>query len=127
MNKDVAWTLVTGGAKRVGAGICAELVKVGHPVVIHYNTSENEAFELMQKLQGSNVAVDIIQGDFSSRESVDEFVERYKSRFLRTKNLINNIGNYTVTNLEESTPDYAYSIFQTNFFTPFLRAASSKV
>ncbi len=36
------WTLVTGGAKRLGAALCLALAQRGHSIVVHYNTSRRK-------------------------------------------------------------------------------------
>ena len=42
--------LVTGAAKRIGANIATKLHDMGYHVMIHYNTSQDEATSLEQKL-----------------------------------------------------------------------------
>lgn len=113
------WTLVTGGAKRLGAAICLELARRKIPLVVHYNTSEKEAADLVKRCRESGVEAECIQGDFSSVEGMKDFCERYKNRFARTKNLINNVGNYRVEKAMSTSLDELQSLFQTNLFTPF--------
>lgn len=42
--------LITGAAKRIGAAITEHLHKAGMNIIVHYNTSANEAHELVRRL-----------------------------------------------------------------------------
>ena len=44
---DAAVILVTGGAVRIGREICLHLSNCGYTVAIHYNSSEDEASDLV--------------------------------------------------------------------------------
>lgn len=114
------WTLVTGGAKRLGAEICRALAQKGHSIVIQYNTSKKEAEALAEECRGYNVAVECLQGSFSSLESTLEFIQRYKERFPHTENLINNVGKYLVKKAVNTSPEDFYELFQLNVHAPHL-------
>ena len=47
---DAAVILVTGGAVRIGREICLRLSECGFTVAIHYNSSENEASDLVETI-----------------------------------------------------------------------------
>lgn len=113
------WTLVTGGAKRIGAQIAKKLAESKIPIVIHYNTSVDEAKTLQKELQ-RKTEVATIQGSFTTIQSTKDFLKRYKNEFPQTKNLIHNVGSYLIQSFQETTIDDASNIFQTNFFSPFL-------
>lgn len=114
----MGWTLVTGGAKNLGAVICIELARQGHSVVIHYKQSEEEAKSVLKECLKYNVSAEIIQGDFSTLESTLKFIDGYQKRFPETKNLINNVGNYLLGTSLKITPEQWYDLFQTNLHTP---------
>lgn len=114
------WSLVTGGAKRLGAAICRSLAKRGHAVVIHYNTSQKEAELLKEELRAMGAQAETIQGAFTSAETVQEFLERYTKRVEKTKHLINNIGAYVIKKCLNIAVEEEYSLFQSNVHTPFL-------
>ena len=46
--------LVTGGAKRIGAKICADLVNEGWHVILHYNRSLEPAQNLANEVGAEN-------------------------------------------------------------------------
>lgn len=114
------WTLVTGGAKRLGAALCLALAEKGHSVVVHYNQSRKEALEIAANCQAISGQATIIQGDFSTAENVKEFAVRYMEQFPETVALINNIGDYFIGSaLQTSIENWIY-LFQVNLHTPFI-------
>ena len=59
------WTLVTGGAKRLGAEIARSLAKKGYPIIIHYCTSKVEADEVADECRGYGSKCELIQDNDS--------------------------------------------------------------
>lgn len=116
----MAWTLVTGGAKNLGANICLTLAQHGYDVVIHYHQSRSEALEVVQACQAFGVRAASIQGDFSSTDSILDFVKRYLHQFQDTANLINNVGNYLIKTALETEVEEWDDLFQTNVKAPFI-------
>lgn len=112
------WTLVTGAAKGLGSAICMELAKKLKPVVIHYRRSQLEAELLREKCLKLGSNAEIIQGDFSSEQSLNQFIENYLSRFTITKNLINNVGNYEIDSALNTSIAVWKKLYQSNFFSP---------
>lgn len=116
----MTWTLVTGAAKGIGRAICLSLAERLYPLVVHYNTSEKEAQELVQLLRGRGCQAEAIQGDFSSPIALSDFIGRYRSRFPATKNLVNNVGNYLIASAANTLEEDWYALFQTNLHAPFV-------
>lgn len=114
------WTLVTGGAKRLGASICYELAAAGHSIAIHYRKSKNEAEGVAEKIRERGGKAETIQGDFSSKKTVLSFVNAYRERFCETSFLVNNVGNYLVQAGSLTPIDSWYDLFETNFFAPLI-------
>ncbi|MBA2368995.1 MAG: SDR family oxidoreductase [Candidatus Protochlamydia sp.] len=116
----MAWTLITGGAKGLGAQLCYTLAELKIPLAIHYNTSTKEAFQVVEKCKALGGEAEAIQGDFSTAESTLDFVYRYQKQFGETKNLINNVGNYLIKSALETEIIEWISLFQTNLHAPFI-------
>ncbi len=112
------WTLVTGGAKGLGAEICRQLAQKGQSIVVHYNTSKREAQEVVKGCRGYGVAAESIQGDFSTLQSTRKFMHCYTKEFHHTQNLINNVGNYLIKNALQTSLEEWVDLFQTNLLTP---------
>lgn len=114
------WCLVTGGAKNLGSVICQNLAEQGYPVVVHYRNSLKEAEDTVKKCLKFKVPVEYVQGDFSTYESTQKFLDEYQKRFSETQILINNIGNYFVGSAMATPVEQWYGLFQTNLHAPYL-------
>lgn len=118
------WTLVTGGAKRLGEAICLALAEKGHSVVVHYHTSQKEALAVVAKCRSFGRDADLIQGDFNTLQSLQDFIKRYLEKFPNTSVLINNVGEYLVRSaLQTSIEDWIH-LFQVNLHAPFFLTQS---
>lgn len=83
--------LVTGGAKGIGAAIVTELASSGYDVVINYNTSENDAKSLSERLNKEyGVNVLSFKCDVSNEVEVDKMVSYIESNLGGVDILINN-------------------------------------
>jgi NAD(P)-dependent dehydrogenase (short-subunit alcohol dehydrogenase family) len=114
----MTWTLVTGGAKRLGAVICRTLAEQGHNIVVHYHTSHKEALDIVASCQHFGVKAECIQGDFSSTKSTLQFTQNFLTRFSNVENLINNAGNYLIKAALDTPAEAWYELFQVNFHAP---------
>lgn len=63
MNLAGKTALVTGGAKRLGKAIVLGLAAAGCDLVLHYNTSSDEAEATAEEARALGVSVDLIQAD----------------------------------------------------------------
>lgn len=114
------WTLVTGGAKRLGAEICTTLASKGHNILVHYNSSKNEAVDVVKACTRYGVKAESVQGDFSSKETTIKFLNVLQERFPDIENLVNNVGNYIVKPALATSVNEWYDLFQTNLHAPFI-------
>lgn len=113
------WTLVTGGAKGLGAEICKALAAQGHHILVHYRKSYEEAVLIKDFCMGYGMNADIIQGDFSSTKKVNEFIADLKKRFPNSiAHLINNVGNYLISSTLVTSDEEWKALFQTNLLAP---------
>ena len=109
------WTLVTGGAKGLGAAIAQTLASRGMPLLIHYRTSKLEAENVAEICRQCGVDAEIIYGDFSSPKSTSQFIKTCTLQFPEVKNLIIssqgniiNIGVVGANNIHADTQRSAY-------------------
>ena len=79
--------LVTGGARRIGAGLVNHFCRQGHTVVVHYNQSHTAALKLQEKW-GERVL--LLQADLSKDVGVANIVEQLQSRFEYLDAIVNN-------------------------------------
>jgi NAD(P)-dependent dehydrogenase (short-subunit alcohol dehydrogenase family) len=111
--------LVTGGAKGLGKEICTELAKRGHSLMIHYRSSQKDAQIVQKECQELGVEAEIIHGDFSRMDSLLHFLEKLKEIFPNVKGVVNNVGNYFMASIAQTTREQWEEIFQTNVSAPF--------
>lgn len=110
----MSWTLVTGGAKRLGKEIALHLADQGYDLLIHYRNSGHEAKETARQCQERGVKADIIQADFLAPESLARFLEGLQD----IKNLVNNVGAFYQGSSLNTPPDKWQQLFQLNLFAP---------
>ena len=120
--------LITGGAKRVGAAICRELHAHGANLMIHYNSSKQEAKSLQAELNlQRNDSVSIIQGDLLNIAIVSSLVNEVIKRFGKLDILINNASTYEPTEVGNITEENWHDLIGSNLKAPtFLSQAAAK-
>ena len=111
----MAWVLVTGGAKRLGAQICRALARDGYDIIIHYRESRQKASEVAEHCSRLGVRTSLAQGDFSTRKGVDQFL---KSMQEDIAHLVNNVGQFLVKPASLTTLDEWENLMQVNFLAP---------
>lgn len=114
------WTLITGSAKGLGRACALHLARLGYPLVLHYRKSQAEAAELKRACLSLGANVELLQGDFTDSSTTLEFVKTYLRKYPKTKNLINNIGNYYLGTTLNTPYTVWEEIFFTNLHVPFL-------
>ncbi len=112
------WTLVTGGAKGLGAALCIALAKEKHRIAIHYRTNKEKALEVAKECRSLGTEAQVIQGDFSSPKLVEVFAKNYLQEFSDTIHLVNNVGNYFVGSPLRTPFSEWLSLYQVNLLSP---------
>ena len=83
--------LVTGSSRGLGRSIILEYAKNGNDVVINYNNSEKEAFELKDYVETNyKVKALVIKCDISKESEIDSMIEEIYKEFGHLDILINN-------------------------------------
>ncbi len=120
--------LITGGAKRVGAAISRELHAHGANLMIHYNTSKQEAKAIQAELNLQRPdSVSIIQGDLLNIAIVSSLVRETTKRFGKLDILINNASTYEPTEIGNIDENNWNDLIGSNLKAPtFLSQAAAK-
>jgi NAD(P)-dependent dehydrogenase (short-subunit alcohol dehydrogenase family) len=113
------WTLVTGAAKGLGAEICLTLADQGFPILVHYNTSYEEANALVTACRKKGVRAESIQGDLTSSKTTQDFIKEVLVKFPHINVLINNVGNYLIQTALNTSIEKWSELFETNLHAPF--------
>jgi len=120
--------LITGGAKRVGASICRELHAHGANLMIHYNTSKQEARSLQAALNLQRPdSVAIIQGDLLNIAIMPTLVNETVNQFGKLDILINNASTYRPTEVGNINEENWEDLVGSNLKAPMFLAQAAAV
>lgn len=119
--------LITGGAKRVGAGICRRLHAAGASLMLHYRKSAGEARLLQAELNHlRDDSVALIQADLLDVAKLPSLVEQTVATFGRLDALVNNASSFYATPVGEITTAQWDDLIGTNLRAPlFLSQAAA--
>lgn len=119
--------LITGGAKRVGAGIARYLHARGWRVLLHYRASAEQAQALADELNAIRAdSVALYQLDLLQTERLPELVNAALSHFGRLDALINNASSFFPTPVGEFTEAAWLDLLGSNLKAPlFLSQAAT--
>lgn len=84
--------LVTGGATGIGAATVAALAAEKITVALQYSSSQKEAKEIADQLNGKGFKVEIFQADLSQKGAAENLVEQVKKNLGDIDILVNNAG-----------------------------------
>jgi pteridine reductase len=95
MNKRI---LITGAAKRIGKEMALSFFNKGWDIVIHYNSSKEEAEALAHKMNSerSNSAM-LVQANLDNANEVEKLAEKILSKNNSIDSLINNASTFYPT------------------------------
>ena len=83
--------LVTGSSRGLGKAVILEYAKNGYDVVINYNNSKEEAFELKSYVESNyKVKALVIKCDISKEEEIDSMIDEIYKEFNHLDVLVNN-------------------------------------
>ena len=118
--KEEKTALITGGAKRLGRSISKELARAGYNVIIHYNSSENDALSLREELLEFDIDVSLLQADLLNDNETLLLFEKCKKLIKRPVNLlINNASIFEYDNIKTATLESWNRHQKSNLQVPF--------
>ena len=103
--------LVTGGSRGLGKDMSLQLAKKGFDIILTYNSSVQEASQVVDEITSLGKKAKAIQLDVSNSKNFDAFVEQVKSSLMNdfgTENLfalINNAGIGTYTSIADTSEE----------------------
>ena len=110
--------LVTGAARRLGRHLALCLAEDGADVVIHYHRHRDDAESLVERIAGLGRRAWCIESDFLVPEGAADLVRRVASLTSRLDLLVNNVGNYLVKPLDETTAADFRGVLEANLVAP---------
>ena len=119
--------LVTGAAKRLGAGIARALHAEGMNLLLHYNKSEAEAQALAKELNGIRAdSAAVAQADLANTQGLDSLVKA-ALQWQGLDVLVNNASTFRATPLGSVGEDDWDEIMASNLKAPFFLAQAAAV
>ena len=113
------WVLITGGDKRIGATIARTLHAQEMNLVIHFNTSSDDANELCSELNlirdDSAIA---IGANLTNQNEVESLITKVIEKTGQLDVLINNASSFYPTPIEDITLDDWDNLVGTNLKAP---------
>ncbi|TMV47288.1 SDR family oxidoreductase [Paenibacillus mesophilus] len=86
--------LITGSAKGLGKRTALALADLGCDVAINYVNSENEAYELADRIQAKGVRALAVRADIASRDDNVRMIETIAQTWGHVDILVNNAGPF---------------------------------
>jgi len=118
-------TLVTGGARRVGAAIVRACAARGDAVVIHAAHSLEAAERLAGRLRADGAQATVVRADLLDPMAPAELVAQAHAAFGRLDVLVNSAANFVHAPLRTITPAQWDASFALNVRAPFFLAQAA--
>lgn len=118
--------LITGAARRVGAGIARTLHAAGYDLALHYRHSRRDLDALIVDLEqqrGSSTLA--LQAELADIDALPDLVNDTIARFGRLDGLVNNASAFFPTPLESVTIQQWDELFASNARAPFFLAKAA--
>jgi NAD(P)-dependent dehydrogenase (short-subunit alcohol dehydrogenase family) len=117
--------LVTGSARGIGRGIAVGLARAGYDVAVHYRTSAAEAEITRAEAESLGARAIRLQADLTDLEAAGELVQEAYEQLGGLSVLVNNVGNYVYTPLDELTLEEWRDVLATNLDATFATCRSA--
>ena len=87
---EALWALVTGAAKRIGREIALELAATGFDIIVHYNSSHDEAVKTAHAIEALGRKACLAELDLSNLLHVGQLIPALAAEFGPLAVLVNN-------------------------------------
>ena len=112
--------LVTGGAVRIGRAITLALAGEGMRVIVHYNSSSDEADALVEEIRAAGGEAAAVGADLSRGGEVERLAREAAQAFGGVDVLVNNASVFPPERLEETDEALWDHTLAVNLKAPFL-------
>ena len=110
---------ITGAAKRIGKEIALCFSEMGWNIIIHYNSSKNDAQVLADEINGANPDSAItVQGNLDVKEDVEKVINIVRDAFPTIDLLINNASTFYPTPIEDISEEHWDKLVGSNLKGP---------
>ena len=116
MNKTV---FITGAAKRIGKEIALSFKELGWNIIIHYNSSKEDALNLAKEINNANKNTAItVQGNLDVKEDVNAIIKEVLDAFPSIDLLINNASTFYPTPIDDISEEHWEKLVGSNLKGP---------
>ncbi len=110
---------ITGAAKRIGKEIALCFSEMGWNIIIHYNSSKNDAQVLADEINSNNPDSAItVQGNLDVKEDVEKVINEVRDAFPTIDLLINNASTFYPTPIEDISEEHWDKLVGSNLKGP---------
>ena len=110
---------ITGAAKRIGKEIALCFSEMGWNIIIHYNSSKNDAQVPADEINGTNPDSAItVQGNLDVKEDVEKVINEVRDAFPTIDLLINNASTFYPTPIEDISEEHWDKLVGSNLKGP---------
>ena len=110
---------MTGSAAGIGRGIALALAREGLDVAVHYRASESEAEATRAEVEKIGVRSVALRADLTDRDAAATLVREAHAALGSLAVLVNNVGNYVYSPLDELTLEDWDDVLATNLDATF--------
>jgi pteridine reductase len=114
------WALVTGAARRIGRAIALELAERGMNVIVHYNSSAEQAAATVREIEDRGVRAAAVRAELGDAVQVTALAREAEARSGGIAVLVNNASNYLRVPFDELTEAVWDASLDVNLKAPFL-------
>ncbi len=118
--------LVTGAARRVGRAIALQLAAARCKTAVHYNTSADEAADVVSACRREGVDAEAFQADLADREAPVRLVRDVLARFGRLDALVNNASAFAPMSITDFNLHAWDQTLRVNLTAPMVLAVAAR-
>ncbi|MGV6800772.1 MAG: SDR family oxidoreductase [bacterium] len=112
--------LITGGAKRLGAIIAKHMAAKGWHIVLHYNSSQSEAQQVVADIIASGGAASCLSADLRQLSSLPALIEQARTLAGPISGLINSASLFDYDTAKEFTLETLQLHMEVNLSAPLI-------
>jgi len=111
--------LVTGAGKRLGRAVALRLAEEGGDVVVHYRSSQPEAWETVKQVEKLGRRASAIGANLGRVSEIKRLFDEAGKHFGRLDILVNSAANFLPASMVSTTEEIWDSSLDTNLRAPF--------
>lgn len=112
--------LITGAARRVGRAVALHLAELGADIVIHYRSSQAEARQLQQQIEGLGQGAKLWCFDLREAQQLEQLVDQSFAQFGGCDILINNASPFNAVAFDDISLKDWNDYLGVHLLSPFL-------